>query len=224
MLGLHATYETGADAPGSIILLQEYNHRMLNQYAVAIAGLSIAASGITSEEGRAALTTAKDRLFAIAEVHRALQAPLTGVVEVTGYLESVCAAASQAQTFGCRLVLRSHSPEIILPAPRAWRIGLILIELLTNAAKHGRPGGDISVEMRMADQHLVCSVANENCGRAKSGGGAGHAIVEILAGQIDGRLERHIDGVRVAVGLVVPLSGPIALEAAGTDSVRWQRG
>ena len=55
MLNVHATYETAADAPGSIILLQEYNHRMLNEYAAAIAGLSIAASGIKSPEGRAAL-------------------------------------------------------------------------------------------------------------------------------------------------------------------------
>lgn len=217
MLNVHATYETAADAPGSIILLQEYNHRMLNEYAAAIAGLSIAASGIKSPEGRAALTTAKDHLFAIAQMHRALQAPLTGAVDVAGYLESVCGAASQALTLGSHLVLRIRSPEIILPAARAWRIGLILIELLTNAAKHGRPGGDIAVEMRTVDEHLICSVMNESCAKAKSGSGAGRAIVEILAGQIDGRLERRVDDARMAVRLMVPIRNPIVLDAVGAE-------
>jgi len=215
MLDVKASYETAIDAPGSIILLQEYNHRMLNEYAVAIAGLSIAASGITSAKGRAALTTAKDRLYAVAEVHRALQAPLTGALEVTDYLERVCGAASRALTFGYQLVLHCHSPATTLPAPRAWRIGLILIELLTNAAKHGRRGGEIAVELRLSDQHLMCSVVNETCAKSKPGTGAGHAIIDILANQIGGRLERHIHGTRIAVGLVVPMGSPIEQTRAG---------
>lgn len=217
MLNADATYEMATDAPGSIILLQEYNHRMLNEYAVAIAGLSIAASGITNPKSRAALSSASDRLHAIAEVHRALQAPLTGAIEVTGYLERVCRAASQAQTFGCPLVLRSRCPEVMFSAGRAWRIGLIVIELLTNAAKHGRRGGDIAVEMRMVDQHLVCSVVNESCARPGSGSGAGQTIVEVLAGQIEGRLERRVDGTRVMVGLMVPMRDPIALDAMAAE-------
>ncbi|NIJ34126.1 sensor histidine kinase [Sphingomonas oligoaromativorans] len=215
MLDVQATFETAIDAPGSIILLQEYNHRMLNEYAVAIAGLSVAASGITNAKGRAALTTAKDRLYAVAEVHRALQAPLTGVLEVTDYLEGVCGAASRALTFDYRLVLHCRSPAITLPAPRAWRIGLILIELLINAAKHGRHGGEIAVELRSCNHNLVCSVVNESCADSKRGTGAGQAIIDILADQIGGRLERHVHGTRIAVGLVVPVSNSIEQARAG---------
>lgn len=217
MIGAQAKFETAADAPGLIILLQEYNHRMLNHYAVAIAGLSIAASSIASPRDRAALDVAKDRLFAIAEMHRALQAPLTGVVEMSGYIENVCAATSQALNVDCQLTLRGCSQNIVLSAARAWRIGLILVELLTNAAKHGQACRGVAVEIRTIDQHLVCSVVNEACFAAKAGSGAGHAIVEILAGQIDGRLERRVDGSRVAVGLVVPMERPIQPEAVAAE-------
>ena len=215
MLGVHMKHETCADAPGSIILLQEYNHRMLNEYAVAIAGVSLAATAMTSAKSRAALTAARDRLFAIAEMHRALQAPLTGAVEVAGYLETVCSAASQLLTSGRRLVLRCCEQRIVLPAGHAWRIGLIMSELITNAAKHGRPGGDIVVETRMIDQHLVCSVVNERCGLSTRGGGAGKTIVDFLAGHIGGHLERHVDDARIAVRLAVPTGSSIALDTGG---------
>lgn len=217
MLGVHAKHETSADAPGSIILLQEYNHRMLNEFAVAIAGLSIAATGMTSAESRAALTTARDRLFAIAEMHRALQAPLTGTVEVAGYLENVCRAASQLLTAGRRLILRRHAPRILLPAGYAWRIALIMNELITNAAKHGRPGGDIVVEMRTSDQHLLCSVENESCVLPKSGSRAGKAIVELLAGHIGGYLEHRVDDTHVAVSLAVPTGNLVARRAGSAE-------
>jgi hypothetical protein len=46
---------------------------------------------------------------------------------------------------------------------------------------------------------------NESCATSKRGHGAGQTIIEILADQIGGRLERHVNGTRVAVGVFVPL-------------------
>jgi two-component sensor histidine kinase len=213
MLSISEQGDPAGDAPGSVILLQEFNHRILNEYTVIIASLSITKSRIENVEARAALSAVQDRFHAMVGVHRALQAPMTGSVAIAGHVARVCESASQALSSNCRLVLQTEALEITLSAARAWRVGLILIELLTNAVKHGRPGSEVIVYARAIDGAFVCSVANESCAHGTKDSGAGQIIIEILADQIDGHLRRRAIDARVTVDLVVPVRGHLEVEA-----------
>jgi hypothetical protein len=47
MLSVHSKYGRVAASPGSIILLQELNHRILNHYTIAVADLALAAADLS---------------------------------------------------------------------------------------------------------------------------------------------------------------------------------
>jgi two-component sensor histidine kinase len=122
-------------------LVEEISHRVVNEYAEAISTLALAAASADSQ-ARETLTLAANRLRAQVEAHRALQAPfIEGVMDLADYVEQVsaCLAKSSLAQNGVRLTVNIE--EIWLDADRCWRVGLIVAELVRNAARHGFRGG-----------------------------------------------------------------------------------
>ncbi len=130
-----------------MILVDELNHRVLNEYTQIIASISLAATRTVNLDARSALTDAASMLRAFAEVHRALQSPATTEEADLGeYLARLCAAFSRARLHdrGVRLLLVQNS--LPMAADRCWRVGLIVAELITNSARHGfKDGGGVII-------------------------------------------------------------------------------
>lgn len=179
-----------AVAPAALHLVEEISHRVVNEFCEAISMISIAAERAQDDIVQDTLERAADRLRSHAQSHLALLPPRTeGILDLARHLEQVCGALSKAfiADNGVRLVLQADS--LLLPAERCWRIGLIVTELVRNAARHGLGGGAGLVLVRVISEAdgLSCIVCDNGSGVAKvSGGGLGRKLVRNLAAALGG--------------------------------------
>lgn len=174
-----------------LLLVEEISHRVMNEYAQAIAGLRTAACDVTAEQAQATLATAAARLLSFAEAHRALQAPISkGDVELTASLTRLCETMSAArlQERGIRLTLATEPVQ--LAADRCWRVTLIVSELITNAMRHGLRGGpgNIRVEVGASDRTTFCRVSDDGRCDGPVRPGRGFDVVTGLASEIGGEV------------------------------------
>jgi hypothetical protein len=88
--------ETGEPLSDPWVYLAEVEHRVVNEYAMMVSSLSIAASRASSAEARQTLLGAAHRLHELACVHRALQRPMTDRVDLFAYLRQFCDCVRRA--------------------------------------------------------------------------------------------------------------------------------
>jgi two-component sensor histidine kinase len=153
--------ESGPASAGSLYLVEEINHRVLNEYAEAISSLSLAARS-ASPPTREALARAMGRLHAHAETHRALLPPTTGMINLADYAAQICESFSKSSLADSGAYITLVADSVWIASDRCWRIGLILAELVRNAASHGLGGGDgaIIVRIKTALGFVSCVVGD----------------------------------------------------------------
>jgi two-component sensor histidine kinase len=194
--------------PQSLLLLAEMTHRVSNEYALAISSISLAAARSSSLEAKATLAEAAGRLRDFADAHRALQAPAPGaVLDLSDYLRSLCSALVRASLAERGIRLTFVEEPVELDAERAWRVGLIVSELITNAVRHGlggRNGEIIVVVMGRESGEIHCRVTDNGRGDGEFRPGRGSGIVDALAVELGGQVERQF----TASGTTVLLSFP----------------
>lgn len=161
-------------------LVEEINHRVINEYSEAIASLSLASSRAVNGATKKALADAAERLRNHAESHRALLPPATPAgANLADYIGRICNAFAQSTLAEREVLLILDAADIVLPADRCWRIGLVTAELIRNAARHGLKGrsGQISVHVAEHAGQLICLV--RDTGRPTGGGlpGRGQRLV-----------------------------------------------
>jgi len=145
-----------------LLYVAELLHRVSNEYASAISLASVTASRASSLEAKSALKIVIEHLVQLASVHRVLLPPVVdGTVDLGDYLTRLCQAkaAAELERRGTTLRLAVGSPLALEPA-RCWRVGLIVSELITNAARHGLPSGrgEIFVSVAANAAQVVCRV------------------------------------------------------------------
>src|SRR5689334_8196202 len=81
-----------------------------------------------------------------------------------------------------------------LEAERCWRIGLIVYELIINAAWHAFPRGDgeVRLELLRTGPFVECRVSDNGSSPPKIRPGYGLKIVDELARSLDGRFEQSL--------------------------------
>lgn len=202
-----------AQIPGSglpLHLVEEISHRVANEYAEAIAGLSLAAAGCADSQVRQALRAAADRLHVHAESHRALLPPIPAHANLADYVGRVCNTYARATLAPRRVRLEMQTDDVWLTSDRAWRIGLAVAELVRNAARHGLRGraGVILVRIAQDGDEVVCSVGDDGVAAATAAPGRGVALVRALAaelgGSVDWRFGRGGSIARLRAPLMVP--------------------
>lgn len=194
-----------------LLLVEEMAHRIVNEYTLAISSLSLAAARSSSTEAKATLAQAARRLQDYAEAHRALQAPATsGPIELSAYLQRLCGAIVRAGLEERGVSLTLIQQTVMLEAERCWRVGLIVSELITNAVRHGfgGQGGAIVVEVMTSGRQVRCRVADNGRPGLKLEPGRGSRIVDALAQELDGRVERRFGERGGAVVVTFPAVQP----------------
>lgn len=219
-----ARSETAAAASGlragrEVLLLHELQHRAKNNLALVIAILARERrAAVTAGEAHAAerFARAMDRVSAIALAHARLAMadgseadphgmtnPVSGAaVDLAGHLRALLNALQI--TLGDRVAIEADlDGPCNLPIDRAVAAGLVVNELVTNAAKHAYPGpeesGPVRVGLRMDDAaaEAVVTVSDEGHGMARSpeaqpvggrhkGRGQGIELITALARQLGG--------------------------------------
>jgi two-component sensor histidine kinase len=88
-----------------------------------------------------------------------------------------------------------------------WRLGMIVSELVTNAARHafGADGGEIRVELKSSSNFVECCVADDGTASAEISPARGLEIVEALVDGLGGRIERRHSSKRTTWALTFPI-------------------
>ncbi len=143
------------------VLLHELNHRISNEFCSAISIVSRAAARSSNKEVKAALTDVAELLHHYAEVHHALQIPEHGIrTDAAAYLRKLCLSIRRSKLNQMRIDLVLAAPHLWLPSNKCWLLGMIVYELITNAARHAFAGGSgcIRVELLHTSAFVECRV------------------------------------------------------------------
>ncbi len=196
------------------LLLREFDHRVKNNFAIVISLLELQrrrADPSTAE----ALTAAQLRVEGIARAHAHLyhdNAQQPGTVEIATYLNELCAALDAALNLADGVHVACTSAAVDVPRDRAVSIGLIVNELVTNAAKHafvGRDQGTISVAFDVVPGGWRVTVADDGVGLPSAAAkadrriGLGTRLIDAFARQANGTVsvESGAGGTRVMLDL-----------------------
>lgn len=209
----------GVSLPASLDLVEEINHRVINEYSEAIAMLSVAAKCAGQGVANTLLGVA-DRLRQHAEAHRALLPPVNDArVNLADTIGTICLSYTRATLTdrGVRLILKSD--DIWTSGERAWRIGLVIAELIRNASRHGLQGkqGLIVVHVVHKGELIDCVVSDS--GRSTTGGapGRGQRLIQSIVSDLGGAVHWSFTPCCNIVAARVPISAagpPVKARAA----------
>jgi two-component sensor histidine kinase len=210
-----ATQERDREIADRDLFLAEFDHRMKNNFAIVAGLLDLQKRRATDPATVDALETAQMRVDSIARAHRHLYRGTgqPGTVEIRDYLSDLCAALAESLFLQGGITLSCHCDQAAVPRDRAVSIGLVVNELVTNAAKHAFPGrdlGTITVTFRnREDGGWTLTVADDGVGMPAAtaapgpDNGLGGRLIEAFARQAGGAIaiDSGASGTRVAMEL-----------------------
>ena len=173
----------------------ECHHRLLNNLQMIVALLLLQSRREANAETALRLSTAAERVRAIAGLHHHLHS-MDGrpTVEFKPYLDLLCRDHSTMSMSDERpdQVIVVDAIELRLPTTVGIPLSLIVNELITNAIKHGR--GRITVTLRQSGKGHALSVSNSGSELPEGFDptackGLGMTLVSSLAAQIGGELQ-----------------------------------
>ena len=169
------------------LMAREIDHRVMNslQFVSGLLMMQSRSPDITDAAGQ--LKMAANRVAAVAQVHRHFYSDATTETSCIGFLRRLCADLASILERPINVL----GDEGDVPTTSIQPIGLLVNELVTNAAKHGR--GSIEVAFRTHEGHHELSVCDEGGGLPpdfdlSASKGLGMKVVTALATQLKGRL------------------------------------
>jgi two-component sensor histidine kinase len=203
------------------LLLRELAHRVNNEFTSIINTISRAAARSPNAEVKAALNEATEMLHNYVDVHRALKMPKPDTqVDAAEYLHCLCAVMRRSKLEQMEIGLVLNSAPLTLGSERSWYLGLIVYELVTNAARHafaGR-GGEVRVALQCTDELVECKVEDDGSGSSSYRRGQGLTIVARLANDLGGTVQHLFEPNGSTSVLVFPLNQRTAqTSAAGSE-------
>ena len=169
------------------MLAREIDHRVMNSLQF-VSGMLTMQGRTASPESSAELRQAADRVMVVARVHKHFYANEPSErVGCLKFIQRICADLSDV----LGVSISVEGVEAIIPTTKIQPIGLIVNELVTNAAKYG--SGDIQVRLAPAGHgRFELSICDHGPGLAadfdpsRSGNGLGMRLVVTLASQLHG--------------------------------------
>jgi two-component sensor histidine kinase len=180
--------------PEERLLISELTHRINNEFASVANMISFAAARTQSVEARSALTAVMDRLEDYLRVHRALQMPHTSeIVDASAHLRELCRSISRSKLDRKNIDLVFAEQPLSLTSEQCWLLGMIVYELINNAARHAfdEAGGEIRVEIAQVGRCVKCHVSDDGAAPFRLRRGRGLKIIEELAARLHGQLAQH---------------------------------
>jgi two-component sensor histidine kinase len=184
------------------LLMAEIHHRVKNNLQIVASLLNLQAGRVRSAEARAAFGTARDRVRALATLHRHLYTHSDFETIALGtFLEELCGQLFEAlgETPGERIALKVSAPDLTLGSDEAVPLALIITEAVTNAVKYAFPedrSGTVSVTVSREGETLTLTVRDDGIGidasqqneETEPGGGLGKMLIDGFARQLGATL------------------------------------
>jgi PAS domain S-box-containing protein len=184
-------------------LLNEVHHRVRNNLQVITSFLNLQMSKHGAGAVRDALREAQARIQALALVHNQLYSESNlDQIDVARLLPNLSQNVIKIYGATDRVRLSSSLFSWPLTVARASPLALLVTEAVTNALKHGFPGGragTITLEAWQADARPVLRIADDGVGmrvdeRLRDRSSIGLEVMQALAAQLDARLDIRGDG------------------------------
>ncbi len=191
--------------------LREMDHRTKNNFQIVTSLLTLQASRSASDEVKAALNEAAERLKAVAAVYDALAPSSQGLamVRLQDQLQEICDQIRRG-IMPDGIILSTELEPILVPHESAVAIGIIVNELVTNACKHafGDGGGSILVKSWRDDGAAYIEVADD--GRGFVAGAAKPGLGSRLVTAFLQRLKARSDVQSTPEGTIHRVTVPLA--------------
>jgi two-component sensor histidine kinase len=197
--------------PVEELLRIETHHRLMNTFSILCAILERELN-TCDPRNRVALDRSVRIISAHGALHRflALETPRSPVA-LGEYITKLSRCLSEAVLKPMDVICEVIADEGFMPAVQAERLGLVLCELLINAAKHGFPHkrtGLVRIEVARQDHGWCCTVTDNGGGfrDAVPAAGLGTQILEGLVRRLNGRMIVQSTAEGTTVTLLFPLA------------------
>jgi two-component sensor histidine kinase len=177
------------------LLLQELNHRVKNNFQMVASLLEMQRHRAKDGATASALEDAVRRVRSMAQAQTALYHDPTKVadVDMRGYLNGLCASLADSLLLTGEVRLECDSESAMISRDRAVAVGMVVNELVTNAAKYAFPEGSagvVKVSFAKAPGGWRLVVSDDGVGMVgvKAGKGLGKRIIEAFAQQAGGAI------------------------------------
>jgi two-component sensor histidine kinase len=141
------------------LMAREIDHRVMNSLQFVSSTLALQSMAPDIDEAAAEqLQMAANRVAAVGQVHRNFYADGSDETPCVAFLQRLCRELSEI----LGRTIEVSGDEANVPTAQVQSIGLIVNELVTNAAKHG--AGKISVIHTVEDDRRLLSVCDEGAG------------------------------------------------------------
>jgi chemotaxis protein methyltransferase CheR len=192
------------------LLLKEMRHRIANSLQLIASILMLKAATVSSEESRAHLEDAHERIMSIATVQQQLEPVAHGEdIAVAGYLGALAKSLARSMIGGRKPIMIQVKAGLgTVSSDTAVSLGLITTELVINSLKHAFPdgrAGKIVVAYAATGLGWTLSVADDGIGEAAANKtertGLGTSIIDALANQLNAtiRTESSSGGMKVSI-------------------------
>jgi two-component sensor histidine kinase len=190
------------------LVLRETHHRMKNTLTLLGASVRREFLRAGSMDVSVAVDRLERRLVAFGRLYQLLSDDAgRKTVSVDAFFENLCGALSDAILVPAGIRCEAAIESGVLPTAHCHRLGLILTELVTNAAKHAFPhrnGGIIRIEIAYQEGCWCCTVADNGTGATGPLQGTGGRILEGLARSIRARVLGEAGPGGTSVTIVMP--------------------
>ncbi|WP_230168066.1 sensor histidine kinase [Roseomonas sp. CECT 9278] len=191
------------------LLMAEIHHRVKNNLQIVASLLSLQADRVRTESARHEFAVARDRVQALATLHRHLYMNQSFQrMSLRPFLEELSRQLSEALSDGQarRVAIRIEADDIELGADESISLALLLTEAVSNSMRHAFPDGrrgTITISLRTEGDEAVLRVSDDGVGigdGAESGDGLGTQLIRGFASHLGGEAEFATgDGTSVSV-------------------------
>jgi two-component sensor histidine kinase len=208
------------------LLLREVNHRVANSLQLVASLVSMQKSMVVDEGARNALVETQSRISAIAQIHRRLYTSMdVANIDMDAYLGGLVEELDQAmRATGSRSALKLVAEPIEMPTDKAISLAVIVVELVTNAAKYAYPDGaegEVRIVLNRDGAGVQLAVEDDGVGydgaSLPQGSGLGGRIISAMATNLRTQIafdQRH-RGTRAVLRFSLEDAQPEPLAATG---------
>lgn len=184
-------------------LMRELHHRTKNNLALIASLATLQARNVKTDEARQALETLAHRIRAFSSAHSYLhRADDVTRLDLKEHLDQLIQMLSKAFAEDNIAIVSELDEDVMIDANHALELGLIVNELITNAAKHACPPNEerctIRVKVVRQGERLRLTVSDNGPGLAnaaevlRNSNSLGWRVVQASARKLDGSIA--IDG------------------------------
>ena len=187
------SYHLTQDAD-QFLLLREMHHRFANTFMLLTATLRRELGPSVQPELQGSLERCEARIVALSNLHRFLTIGGHGDwISVRFYVEHLCEVLAEAVLKPLGVRCEVSAADGIYPSERCELLGLIIAELVTNAAKHAFHDRDdclVRIEFATNTDSWICMVSDNGVGSPAMSSGVGYRTLQPLLRALDANLVR----------------------------------